>query len=376
MMMRIPLTLSLYIGRHFLMTVLATLMILLTIIGLVELLELVRRASDAPRSVPFFIILELALLKLPSTAEKIYPFAFLIGGMVTLSRLTRSSELAVTRAAGVSVWQFLFPGVALALGMGLFFVGIMNPIAAATISRYEKVEHRYISNKPSILSISPSGMWLRQVDEQNLAFGDTPASEYILHALRMDPTSLKLSEVIIFLFDDQHRFVGRVDAPEATLSPGKWVIPNAVLSRPDTAPVAQPLFEMHTQLTLSQIQDSFAAPETFSFWALPGFIGVLEKAGFSALRHKLHFHSLMAMPLLLAGMLLLAAVFSLRQTRRGRTGVLIVMGVASGFLFYFATNLIYALGAAGSLPVGLAAWAPSLVVVMFAVAALLHFEDG
>ncbi len=84
----------------------------------------------------------------------------------------------------------------------------------------------------------------------------------------------------------------------------------------------------------------------------------------------------MAMPVLLAGMLLLAAVFSLRQARRGRTGLLMVIGVAVGFLFYFCTNLIYALGAAGNLPVVLAAWAPSLVVVMFAVAALLHFEDG
>ena len=374
--MRLPLTLSLYIGRHFLFSVLSSLLLLLLIIGLVELLELIRRASDNVRGVPFFVIVEMAALKLPTTAEKIYPFAFLIGGMITLSRLTRSNELVVARAAGVSVWQFLFPGVALALALGVFFVGIMNPIAAATISRYEKVEGKYITGKPSILSISPSGMWLRQVGETNLYFRDTPANEYILHALRMDPTSLKLSQVIVYLFDGEHRFIGRIDAPEATLAPGKWVMPSALLSSPDTKPSTEIQYNMPTQLTLSQIQDSFAAPETFSFWALPGFIGLLEKAGFSALRHKLHFHSLMAMPALLAGMLLLAAVFSLRQTRRGRTGSLIVMGVASGFLLYFATNLIYALGAAGSLPVVLAAWAPSLVVILFAVAALLHFEDG
>ena len=36
--------------------------------------------------------------------------------------------------------------------------------------------------------------------------------------------------------------------------------------------------------------------------------GLLEKAGFSALRHKLHWHSLMALPSLLAGMLLFAAL--------------------------------------------------------------------
>lgn len=374
--MRLPLTLSLYIGRHFLFSVLAALTLLLIIIGLVELLELIRRSSDAPRGVPFFIIVEMAMLKLPTTAEKIYPFAFLIGGMVTLSRLTRSNELVVARSAGVSVWQFLFPGVALALVLGIFFVAIMNPIAAATISRYEKVEGRYITGKPSILSISPSGLWLRQVGETQLTFQGAPASEYILHALRMDPASLQLTEVIVFLFDDQHRFLGRIDSPEATLAPGKWAMKQAVLSSPDMPTETLPAYDMPTQLTLNQIQDSFAAPETFSVWALPGFIGLLEKAGFSALRHKLHLHSLMAMPALLAGMLLLAAVFSLRQARRGRTGILIVMGVAAGFLLYFATNLIYALGAAGSLPVWLAGWAPSLVVVMFAVAALLHFEDG
>lgn len=374
--MRMPLTLSLYIGRHFLFAVLSSLALLLVIIGLIEMLELVRRASNAPRGVPFLVLVQMALLKLPNTAEKIYPFAFLIGGMITLSRLTRSHELVVTRAAGVSVWQFLLPGVALALGLGIFFVGIMNPIAAATISRYEKVEGRYITGRPSILTISPSGLWLRQVGETRLFFRDEKADEYILHAMRMDPASLKLTEVIIYFFDAQHQFLGRIDAPEATLAKGSWEIRDAVLSAPNTLPDSHANYSMPTQLTLSQIQDSFAAPETFSFWALPGFIGLLEKAGFSALRHKLHFHSLMAMPALLAGMLLLSAVFSLRQARRGRTGILIVMGIAAGFILYFITNLIYALGAAGSLPVALAAWAPSLVVVLFAVAALLHFEDG
>jgi lipopolysaccharide export system permease protein len=375
-MMRLPLILSLYIGRNFVFSVLGVLGIMLAIIGLVELLELIRRASDAPRGVPFFVILEMTLLKLPTTAEKIYPFGFLIGGMVTLSKLTRTSELVVARAAGVSVWQFLMPGIITALLMGLVFVGIMNPIAAATVSRYERMEGKYISAQASVLSISPSGLWLRQVGEQGIRFQDAVADEYILHALRMDQSSLTLQHVIIFLYREGQGFVGRIDADDAVLAPGQWTVHNAVLSRPGTVPEQMDSYVMPTQLTLSQIQDSFSAPETFSFWALPGFIQVLEKAGFSALRHRLHFYSLMAMPLLFAGMLMLAAVFSLRQTRRGRTGMMVVAGVASGFVLYFLTNLIYAMGGAGTLPVGLAAWAPSLIVVTVAGAALLHLEDG
>lgn len=371
-----PVTLSIYIGRQFLIAALSTLIVMLVIIGLIELLDFIRRAGTTQHAIPFLIVLEMAALKLPTSAEKIYPFAFLVGGMVTLSRLTRSNELVVTRSAGVSVWQFMLPGVLVALAMGLFFLGVMSPIAAATISRGERLEAKYITGRTSMMTISQSGLWLRQVDENKLTFLGVKAREYILTAQRMDPSTLKLSEATLFLFSDSHQFLGRIDADEAVLESGDWMMPQAIISSPNQLPVAEINYRMPTQLTFAQIQESFAAPETFSFWQLPGFIQLLEKAGFSALKHRLHFHSLVALPSLLAGMLLLSGVFSLRQTRRGRTGLLIALGMASGFGLYFVTNLIYALGANGNLPVLLAAWAPSLMVNMFAVAALLHLEDG
>ena len=267
-------------------------------------------------------------------------------------------------------------GVVVAFLLGIFFVTLVNPIAAMTIGRFDRLEGKYITGKPSLLSILPSGVWLRQTDEQGLLFGTKPAREYVIHAVRMNQSSYALEHVIIFLFDDVHHFVGRVDALSARLVPGQWIVKNALLSAPEGMPRTVAEYRMPTQLTLSHIQDSFSAPETFSFWQLPGFIAVLEKAGFSALHHRLHFHSLIAMPLLLAGMLLLAAVFSLRPPRRGRTGMLVVTGLAVGFMLYFMTNIIYALGATGDLPIVLAAWAPSLIVMMIASAALLHLEDG
>lgn len=375
--MRLPVTLSVYIGRYFLLAILATIGVMIAIIGLMELLELVRRASEANRNVPFIKLLHMMLLKLPTTGEKIYPFAILIGGMITLARMTRTSELVVTRAAGVSVWQFLLPGIVVVVALGTIFVTIMNPIAASTIARFDRAEAKYLSVRPSLLSISPSGLWLRQVNEQEgIPFRNLTAQEYIVHALRMNQSNYALEQVIIFLYDGNQRFLGRIDAPMARLEPGRWVIEGATLSAPNMLPTTQAHYTMPTQLTLSQIQDSFSAPETFSFWQLPGFIAVLEKAGFSALQHKLHFHSLMAMPVLFAGMLLLAAVFALRPPRRGRTGMLIALGLAAGFFIYFLTNIIYTFGATGDLPIVLAAWAPSLIVVMVAGSLLLHLEDG
>lgn len=374
--MRIPLTLSLYIGRHLLSSILATLAVMLVIIGLIELLEMVRRASSAAHSVPFGVVVELVALKLLTSAERIYPFTFMVGSMLALSRLTRHSELVVTRAAGVSVWQFLLPGVLVAVVLGMFFVAVVNPIAALTIARFDRLEAKHISGNSSLMSVLPSGLWLRQVGEKGITLDGKSASEYTIHANRMDQSTLALEGVVVFLFDQDHRFLGRIDAAKAVLNPGQWDIPDAVVSTQQGLPRAVAAYTMPTRLTLSQIKDSFAAPETFSFWQLPGFIAVLEQAGFSALQHKLHFHSLMALPMLLAGMVMLAAVFSLRAPRRGRTGLLMVMGMAVAFALYFMTNIVYAFGATGSLPIALAAWAPALVLVMISSAALLHLEDG
>lgn len=374
--MRLPVTLSLYIGRQFLMAVMVTLAVMVVLLGMIELLELVRRAANAPRGLPFGIMLQMVMLKLPSSIERIYPFTFLIGGMVALSRLTRSSELIVARAAGISVWQFLAPGLAVALVLGVTFVAAINPIAALTIARFDRLEGKYISGNASLLSVLPSGLWLRQEGEKNIHVRDVVADEYIIHAVRINQSTLAFDTVTFFLFDKDHHFVGRIDSPEAVLEPGRWLLPTGSFAVPGTKPEMLTNYTMPTHLTLSQIQDSFSSPETFSFWQLPGFIEVLERAGFSAIQHKLHFHSLMALPLLLVGMTLLAAVFSLRQARRGRTGVLAVFGMVTGFLTYFLTNIIYAFGASGGLPIMLAAWAPALILLMMASALLLHLEDG
>jgi hypothetical protein len=48
--------------------------------------------------------------------------------------LSRSSELVVLRAAGISVWQFTLPAMAVAFLLGVLFVLLYNPVAATARS--------------------------------------------------------------------------------------------------------------------------------------------------------------------------------------------------------------------------------------------------
>lgn len=369
--MRIPWTLSRYIAWHFLQSVLIALMGLAFISMLIDMVELIRRASTK-ENVPFGIIMELAILRAPHLAEKLFPYAVLIGSMLALTKLTRTHELIVARAAGVSVWQFLMPALAVAMAIGVFIATAFNPIASVLLLRFEHLEGRYLTGKSSLLSISSSGLWLRQVenDERN------NIAEHIIYAMRISQSDMSFSNLIIYAFDTKGKFVERLDAKTAHLNPGKLDLQGVTRSLPGQPPQNLPSYQLTTTLTINHIQDSFASPETMSFWHLPSFIVMLENAGFSALRHRVYWYSLLASPLLLAGTVLVAAVFSLRPPRRGKIGILVMCGVVSGFLLHFFTDISMAYGAAGTLPAMIAAWTPTVIVIMIGAALLLHLEDG
>ena len=368
--MRLSFTLSLYIARQFIIGVGLILAIVMAIVFLLDTIELLRRAADR-ETATFNIVIQLALLKLPEMIQKVFPFAILIGGILTLSRLTRSHELIVARSSGVSAWQFLTPVLTSAFLIGVFMITVFNPLSSVMLSRYEQLEAKYLKGRASMLAVSSSGLWLRQIDEIN-----DRRNETIVHALRASQKDMQLFDVIIFMFGDNDIFKQRIDAKTALLEDGYWNLSDVLVTSPIAPAKNLPSARLKTNLTVNQIQNSFSSPETFSFWALPGFIETLEEAGFSALRHKLHWHSVLSLPLFLCSMVLISATFALRPPRLGKAGALVSFGVLTGFLIYFLSDIVHAVGLSGTLPVALAAWSPALISGLAGIAMLLHFEDG
>jgi lipopolysaccharide export system permease protein len=360
-------TLSAYIARQFLAWFAAVFATLAIIAFLGDYVELIRRSGDKAQAT-LWGLLELAALKQPHLAQQILPFAVLFGTMLVFWRLTRSNELVVARAAGVSVWQFLTPAALVALIIGILAVTVFNPIAAALEADYQRLEARVLQQGSDPLLLSNAGLWLRQSDQAG--------NQVIMHAAGLGGPGMNLDRVTVYFFNDLVEFTSRIDAKSARLGKGAWQIADGVRWLPDEP--AQPFAELRlpTRLTASKIEESFASPDTMSFWDLPGFIRLLEQSGFSALRHRLHFDILLARPFLLCAMVLVAATFSLRMQRRGGATLMIVGGVVCGFLLYFLSDIIYALGLAAKIPVMLAAWTPTGVSMIFGVSMLLHLEDG
>jgi lipopolysaccharide export system permease protein len=84
----------------------------------------------------------------------------------------------------------------------------------------------------------------------------------------------------------------------------------------------------------------------------------------------------LALPLLLAAMVLVGAGFTMRHARFGRTGQLVLAALAFGFATFFVRNFAQVLGENGQIPVLVAAWAPPVAALLFSLGLLLHLEDG
>ncbi|HZH28525.1 MAG TPA: LptF/LptG family permease [Azospirillaceae bacterium] len=358
-------TLSRYLFRQYMLLFLATLMGLFALVMLLDGVELLRRAAN--RDVPVGVVMVMTVLKLPEIGFQMFPFAVLFSAMFLFWKMTRSRELIVVRAFGISAWQFLAPVVAAAAMVGVLQILFVNPTGALMLGRFEQLESRYLQGRGSLIEVGRSGIWLSQRDE---------ASQALIHAETMTGPERELQPVTVIVLRGFNQVSLRIEGQGAVLEPGAWRIRDAWVHEAGRPSVRHDIYRLPTDLTMERIESSFAPPETIGFWDLPQFIRSLEAAGLSALRHRLHYQSMLTQPVVFAAMVLFAAAFTLRLSRRGSPMFMIVSGVATGFLLFLLRDVVLALGGSETLPVAVAAWAPAVAGLLIGTAAILHLEDG
>ncbi len=359
-----------YLTKQILLNFLAVLLMILSVIMLFEVVELLRRASGR-EDVSFWFVLELAITKMPKTIEMVFPFVVMIAAMATFWKLSKSNEFVIMRAAGVSIWGFLLPVMTAIFMIGVVNVALVNPMAADLYDWYETLEYRFKTHNPKAVLFSDQGLWIREaLDENNVM---------VLQAksLRQENEELFLRNVTILEMNRKSQPGRRLEAFAGVLRSGYFELKDVRIFEAGLPTKVLNSLKYDTTLDADRIKENFAAPESISFWDLPDTIRFYERSGFSTLRLRLRYLSLLVSPFLLCSMVLVAAVFALRPNMRGG-GImfLIVGGITTGFILYFLTQLVYAFGVNGFIPVGLTVVTPALITALIAVSILLHLEDG
>ncbi len=359
-------TLSRYFGMRFLTSVVGSFVGVVALAAMIDYVELMRRGADWPNATPW-ILAKISMYRVPQLTERIMPFSVLVGAMSCYLSLSRRLELVVARAAGVSAWQFVAPAMVGAFIFGVVATTVYNPVSAVLHERSKRLEADMLGENMSALQENVSGFWVRQKSSDGAA---------IINANSSREQGAVLGGVTIYTFDTDGHFQARIEAKSATLQQGFWQLDDARVYSTGKAPDIEDSYRVATNLTLEQVRESFATPETVPFWQLPTYIDMADRAGLGAAGYRLQYQLLLARPFLLAAMVMLAASVSLRFFRFGGVQKMVLSGITAGFLLFVLSKITEDMSKSELMSPIAAAWIPTIVGGLTGFVALLYQEDG
>lgn len=360
-------TLSRYVCRNFTIAFLGVVSIFFFIASAIEFSE-IERVYAGKGKVGYLTGLKIAVLKAPYILEQVLPFLVFTAALFVFWRFNRNSEITITRAAGISIWQFVFPIVLLALSFGALDLFIFNDFATDMVDKRAKIQDKYKKRKKGGVKLTPSGLWLREAVSEN--------HQVIYRVGRVDLAKGELHDITLYNFEDEDRFTGRIDAATGTLTSDKITLQGVWSAEKFKQAVPFPSLDVPTTLTLENIKSTGINNSMLSFLELPAYIELLEVSGLNSVDYTMYFHSMIGRAFWAGAMILLAAAFSMRPVRSGQTLAMLLIALLSSFALYFFRDFTYALGTSGVLSTGFAAALPPLLTALLGATLLLYQEDG
>ncbi|MEM9421269.1 MAG: LPS export ABC transporter permease LptG [Pseudomonadota bacterium] len=357
-----------YLARRTLVGIFGLFAVIWLLVVSIDLIEAMREVGKV-EGAGMALAVQITLFRTPQLVLSLSPFVLLFGTLWAFGQMAKSSEIAVMRSAGLSVWRLVAAPVALAIGIGLLTVTAFDPIAAGLASKAQTIKNEMRGSDANLLNQFRDGVWLRQADKNSAA---------LIHANSYDPVESRLNNVIVWRRTLDGVFIERWDADTARVQPTSFILENArrttLHGENEVTREAEPI---QIDIDLRALREDIAKPTSLSVWQLQDFARMMGSAGMRTLEYKLRFHDLWSLPVKLVAMVLIACAFALgMNARAGGTAGLMGLGIAVGFALFIISELSSAIAQAQIVPVGLAAWGPGLFAVLFATTLLLYREDG
>lgn len=297
----------------------------------------------------------------PQFIYYVIPLSTLLAALVTIGLLTRTSELTVMKACGISLYRLAAPLLAVALVGSLMLFSLEERLLARANRRADALNAQMRGRQP------------RTFDAMNRQWVAGRGGR-IYHYALFDQARRELLSLSVYGVDDRtwqltrHIFVER-----ASFTGGAWIGSHGweVALPPGGAPRWETFTNRRIEL---EPPDYFETEqpdaELMTYSELRQHVGALRASGFNVVPLQVALQRKLAFPLVTVIMTLLAVPFG---SSTGRRGALYGIGIAIALamIYWLLMSAFAAVGSAGLMPALLAAWAPNLLFAAGAAYLLL-----
>ncbi|MFP6571211.1 MAG: LptF/LptG family permease, partial [Vicinamibacterales bacterium] len=298
------------------------------------------------------ILLEYFWYATPQFMYYVLPISALVSTLITVGALTKTSELTVMKACGISLYRMAFPIFMFSLvWSGCLFL-MSETFLSESNRRAEDLNH-----------VIRTGL-NQTVDVLNRRWLVTETGD-IYHYLNFDPDEERLMNLSVYEFSDDAWSLDRRTYAAAAAYRSDWEGEN-VWTRDFDLAANTTSYEMAPHQTLAFLSppDFFVAeaPEAdlMSYQELSDYIVDLSERGFDVVSLVVDLHRKLSFPFVTFILTLIAVPFAVTTGPRGALyGVGVGIGIA--FSYWIILSVFGAFGSAGVLAPALAAWAPNLL---------------
>ncbi len=349
-----PRLLDRYVSRQYLRIAALSFAALLTLYYIGALVDLAEKVFKGQAGTG--MVLRYLWYSTPEFVSFVIPIATLVAVLGTIGALTRSGELMVMRASGVSLYRAAVPLLLFAtLWSGVLFLledrvlGASKKVAG-TLKDTIRGRLPHTADAGTLPWMIGEGgriynyLHFETASRQN---GNRPA----VHALSVFETATQPYRLT------RHTFAERVD-----LRPNGWLASRGWTQRFAGTGVARDDFA-GTLLSLPPVDDFRRASvdaSAMTYVELRDYVRRLGASGFNVAEQAVDLQHKIAFPAVTIVMTLLAIPFGVTTGKKGAMYGIGLATVLAGAYFLVLT-LSLAVGAAGVLPPALAAWAPNLL---------------
>ncbi|BBP45217.1 LPS export ABC transporter permease LptG [Thiosulfatimonas sediminis] len=366
-----------YLGRIMFAYSVLVLFVLVSLIGFFEVIAQLGRVSG---DYTYAKVLLTVLLKLPTYFYELFPIALLIGSLMGLGNLANRGELTILRVTGWSIWRILMALSKTALIMWLLVTLIGEFVAPKSESLAQKI--RVEAQNKNLSLGNAQGFWVK--DGARYIHIQRVISENELHQVSVytlkngQLQSLQVSDKL--LYKEARGWTmpnGQTLAMQYVPLPAQL---SQLLSQQQTAVSAGQLAISRLQLNRQSVQQQPIAlpfmPEDLvkldidsrylSLYDLHNYIQFLQQNELDASAYQADFWRKLSMPVVAFAMWILAFPLLFASQRQVSIGQRIFFGVVIGLAFQLVNMLISNAALVYQLPIGGVAFAPALLLIVFA----------
>ncbi|MDP8257275.1 MAG: LPS export ABC transporter permease LptG [Candidatus Alcyoniella australis] len=315
--------------------------------------------------------------KVPLIAFQMIPVSVLLATLISLSILSRNSEITAMKAGGVSILRVTSPVLLFALMISGVSFAVNEFVVPYTNAMSEQVWREEIKGKEPRAQFRKKRIWYRSSRAEGWP-------ESIYYIANLYPDKGRIENVSLFRFDEQFRLIRRGHAQFAQYDPSAeagraWTFYDGVYRRFVGDEVEMQTTFTRYRFVLAETIDDLKIerkkPEEMGFAELRDHVRKVRESGDDATRYEVDLQGKLSFPLVSFVMALLGIPFALKTGRSGGVALGIGVALTIGVVYWIVLALSLSLGHSGVLPPTAAAWSSHIAFGMIGVLMMVNMQQ-